>query len=689
MRLQNLYPQRARWSRKLERLALAVERPLNRLIGSTQLNPFYHTGPIAVFLLLVVAVTGFYLFLFFQYGFEDSYNAVVNRIEAPFIARIVRAIHRYASDALVITTLLHAFRILFMERFRGPRWLAWMTGIVMTFILWLDGVTGYWLVWDQRAQLINEQFVSFLAQLSNWTGATWAADYQLTLLRAELSGESWPILLLIFAAHVGLFVITAVFFYLHIRHLARPRWFPEPVWMLGAIAVLFIISALFPAGLLPWFDPTQLPGEVLLDPVYLYYLPLNETQWANWLWAFMWIATFAAAALPWLKTRRQKASAKATAVAQTAQVQINNNRCTGCTKCADDCPYGAIQMVDRDDDSGHQLLAVADPSKCVGCGICVGSCNDFYAISVGDLHPFAAKTQLDHRLNRAKALHPDKAVKIIFTCQRHAVQGAAPYLDSATINNGLAIETIALPCSGAIQPTLLPYALAQGAAEVEVVGCPPYDCANRLGNMLEAERVTNERVPRLRRRYDHVPITAVWLPPDEFDQALAPTTAPAGDKPNYRDTRAMFRWLSWRNVLAGVILLALVLLGQIWLTGLPFTPYPDPPAIIQISVQDPGRYLLGSKGAMMRYDPNAWLNGSPTILRLEIDGQTAWETTYDASQFFPNSAPAVYAKIEAEPSLHDIHLYWINSSSNFQATLYKEKIRLNAGQILRLHELAQ
>lgn len=668
---------RSRWARGLERLALAVERPLNRIIGATQLNPFYHTGTIAVFLLVVVALTGFFIFLFFQYGFQNSYNSVVNRIEAPFIARTIRAVHRYASGALVITTLLHAFRILFMERFRGPRWLAWLTGIAMTFILWLAGVTGYWLIWDQRAQLINEQFTAFLQQLTPW-----AAGYMVALVRAELTETSWPIMLLILVAHVGLFVITAVFYLYHIRHLARPRWFPEPVWMLGAAIVLLIISALFPSGLLPWFNPDQLPGPVLLDPVYLYYLPLNETPWANWLWAFMWLATLVAAALPWLKPRTAPAP---------ALVKILNDRCTGCTKCARDCPYDAIQMVDRDDDSGHQMLAVANPAKCVGCGVCIGSCDDFYAIEVGDLHPFSAKNLLDEKLAQLNVRPGTKPTKVIFTCQRHADQGAAPFLHGVQTDE-LAIEVLVLPCTGAVQPSLLPYALANGVAEVEVVGCPPYDCLHRMGNMLEEQRVTNERVPRLRRRYDNVPITAAWLPPDDFAFALTPTPIPTADedepeaKPSYLEGRAMFQWLSWRNVLAGAVLLALVLLGQIWLTGLPFTPYPDPPAVVQITLADPAEYLLRGPGAML-YRPDLWRSGQDIPLRLEVDGEVVWETVYAADTFFAFQSDPVYTKLPLAPGLHEVALYWTDPGSGFVGTISRQRLTLEPGQILRLHDL--
>lgn len=140
----------APWAVWLERMTLWLERPFNTLTATRQLNPFYHTGTIAVLLTLVVGLTGFYIFLFYKYGFEESYLSVL-RMNNMVITRTMRAVHRYASGALVVTTLLHAYRTLFMERFRGQRWLAWVTGIVLTIIVWLAGVTGYWLVVDARA----------------------------------------------------------------------------------------------------------------------------------------------------------------------------------------------------------------------------------------------------------------------------------------------------------------------------------------------------------------------------------------------------------------------------------------------------------------------------------------------------------------------------------------------------------
>ncbi|HFC11675.1 MAG TPA: 4Fe-4S dicluster domain-containing protein, partial [Anaerolineae bacterium] len=370
-------PRRRKWSRLLEKIALGIEKPTNRLIGNYHLNPFYHTGVIALFLFIVVGLTGIYLYLFFQYGFEASYNAVQTRIEAPILARTVRAVHRYASDALVVTVLLHAFRTLFMENFRGPRRLAWLTGIFMTFILWLAGITGYWLIWDTRSQVINDHFVDFLQQVTPF-----ADDYVFALTRARVTGNSWQLVFIGFLVHLGLFLIVAIFFWLHTRHLKRIRLFPPAVWMAGAGGVLVVIALLFPAGMLPIADAALLPSTVRLDPIYLYYLPVESWGWAGLLWAFMWAVTALVVALPWTKWRGRSAEST------QPLVKVLNDKCTGCAKCANDCPYGALTMVERNDEnSKFDMLAVADPSRCVGCGICVGSCDEFLAITLGDVAP--------------------------------------------------------------------------------------------------------------------------------------------------------------------------------------------------------------------------------------------------------------------------------------------------------------
>ena len=103
----------------LERLTLRAERPVEAVVGRAQFNPLHHTGPISVFLFIVVFATGLYLTMFYRFGFEASYESVSD-LEASLAGRFVRAGHRYGSIALVVTTLLHGWRTLRDGPVPGP-----------------------------------------------------------------------------------------------------------------------------------------------------------------------------------------------------------------------------------------------------------------------------------------------------------------------------------------------------------------------------------------------------------------------------------------------------------------------------------------------------------------------------------------------------------------------------------------
>ena len=210
--------------RFLERVTLACEQPLDRLVREPQFNPLYHTGTITVFLLILIAVTGVYLTMFFQFGFESSYRAVA-RVEASLIGRIIRALHRYASDLALLTALLHGYRMFFMDRFRGPRWLAWVTGVAATALLWLIGATGYWLVVDARAQLLTESLVRLIG------GSAAGARFLYDNLLSAAPSAGWAPIMVVTAIHILLSVSVGVFFVLHIRRLSRPKLAPPRFWI--------------------------------------------------------------------------------------------------------------------------------------------------------------------------------------------------------------------------------------------------------------------------------------------------------------------------------------------------------------------------------------------------------------------------------------------------------------------------
>lgn len=77
-------------------------------------------------------------------------------------------------------------------------------------------------------------------------------------------------------------------------------------------------------------------------------------------------------------------------------IQVIIEKCTGCTLCVKVCPFDAIRMMDKSQDSGLPSVrqshkkAVIDYNKCTLCGLCVDSCK-FKAIL---LEKTAAKCEL-------------------------------------------------------------------------------------------------------------------------------------------------------------------------------------------------------------------------------------------------------------------------------------------------------
>ena len=62
------------------------------------------------------------------------------------------------------------------------------------------------------------------------------------------------------------------------------------------------------------------------------------------------------------------------AVVKLAPAEVDENKCTGCGKCIDRCPEGAISF----NDNG---LAEVDEEKCTGCGKCSKAC-PFEAVTI-------------------------------------------------------------------------------------------------------------------------------------------------------------------------------------------------------------------------------------------------------------------------------------------------------------------
>ena len=644
---------RRRFLNVLERVSLAVERPIARLVRDPRFNPFYHTGTITVFLLLIILVTGVYLTMFYQFGFAGSYRAVAT-IEASFVGRIIRGLHRYASDLAVIFAVLHAWRTFFMDRFRGPRWLAWVSGIALAALTWGIGITGYWLISDERSQLLNDILVKMIG------GGRAGATFLNSFLATDARGAGWGLTFLMLGLHLGLSAVVGLAFWLHIKRLSRAKWLPPRFWMALVGAPLLLAATLIRLGMLPPLTSLRLPGPLDVDGFYLFYLPA-AVRWPS-LWAGVIAVLVLLALLPWALGRRP-----------TPPIVVSAERCTGCTLCAADCPYRAIKMVERGEGAQHKYLAVVDRKLCVGCGVCIGACEPL-ALTLGraPAEPLWAEV-----VERARA--NGRPVKVVFTCERHLAQGVRRPIADATAGEPAAVTIIPLTCVGMAHPDLATRALAAGAAEVQFIGCPPEDCANREGNLWLQRRLDRERLPKLDRHSVGAPITTDWLPPNDFSRGLqAETHQTAATAYQSRIGQGAGRGIAAAAALAVVIMTGVIFLGRV-----PFRPYTSGKGVVEIALtHESGRPIKRVSEEAILAPPSQTGQPAATRLVLQVDDQVLLDQRYGAA----GQSAQVLERVQLPSGEHRIRLLMFDRLDQTEpAVLYDQTTPLAGAQILPLH----
>jgi coenzyme F420-reducing hydrogenase delta subunit len=186
-------------------------------------------------------------------------------------------------------------------------------------------------------------------------------------------------------------------------------------------------------------------------------------------------------------------------------------------QCSIDCPYGAIEMIERVS-RRSDLVARVDSSLCVSCGICAGSCAP---MGVGP----PGRTGRDQlaEIQSFIAAPGRRAGEVIAICCDHGAGGFAPALAA----EGAAIYPV--NCAGNLHTSLIEMLLRGGAGGVLVLACPTRDCWNREGPSWLAERVYHQREAELQERVDRRRVRIAHANASERRIALAALRAFAAE----------------------------------------------------------------------------------------------------------------------------------------------------------------
>lgn len=476
-----------------------IERPFDRLFGPA-LNPVAQLGALGFFFFWIVAVSGIYLFIFFDTGIERAYESVEYITKDHWYhAGVMRSLHRYASDLMVVMVVVHFLREFSLDHYRGVRWFSWLTGLPIIWFLYTSGITGYWLVWDKLAHyvaLVTSELLDWLPIFGEPIARNFIATGTLT---------SRFFTLMVFM-HIAIPLFLLFVMWIHILRISRPKVNPPRLLAVMSLVVLVGVSLWKPALSQGHVDLARAPVQVGLDWFYLPLYPLTDYWGRGAVWAFLGTFSLMFGLLPWLPPLRR---------AKPAEVDLAH--CNGCARCAEDCPYEAIRMVRRSDDLPFPTQAQVNPLLCVSCGICVGACPSSTPfrrseeLRTGIDLPDYSLRHLRERVVEAAGMQHESPRILILACEHGGGAGH---------DGGL----VKLPCVAMAPPSLIDFILSRKLADgVVVAGCAESACYHRLGVAWTEQRFSGQRDPYLRARVPRERIATIWtsaLATRKFEQEL-------------------------------------------------------------------------------------------------------------------------------------------------------------------------
>jgi ferredoxin len=642
-----------------ESLLRALETWLMRLLRLTRplpdaCNPLLQAGAVANLTLIVAIASGVLLLFWYVPSVHQAHASVLWMDAQRFGGGFVRTLHRYSSDLCIALVLWHALQVFAQRRFTGPRWLAWATGIASLAALWFIGWLGYWLVWDQRAQQValgTAQMLDCLPVFVDPLGRGFLTDATVHSL----------LFFVVFFAHMLLPVLLGIGLWLHIARLARTKFLPGRRLAAWTVAVLVVMSLVWPADTAPAARMAHAPEAFAMDWWYLAPLWMTDRFGGALLWLVLLAGFSLLVAVPRLLRR-----------GQTRAARVEPTRCNACYQCSRDCPYAAITMVPRTDGKPLPVQAQVDPRLCVGCGICAGSCD---SAGVGlDWLPV-----VDRRLEFDRWLEQQPGARLVFACAHGAgaslhvdpTTGACAELDDARVQ--------IVPCAGWVHMLTAERALRKGASAVVLAACPPGECHYREGAQWTADRLAGTRKP--------------FLGADKVDRSLVTLVEAGRDEIDLlRGKPARRRAPAWTK--AAALLIVLVLAVALWFVSV--APYrvagADSPELI-VSFKHPGRASevvrmltpeeIEKLPFHMRRDRIVERHRASVRLRLRVDGEVVHEQSYEPSGLWHDGNSIAIARLPLAVGRHQVEV-WIGESADPDEWTFRSSGEIDAQPRARL-----
>jgi len=663
------------------RIVYTVEGFADRLF-TPKYNPFYYLGTICAFLLVLIAISGLYLFFFYRTSspYETMQSITVNQW---YLGGIMRSIHRYASDGLIVFLILHLLREFLLGRYRHWRWVSWVSGNALLLTSILVGIIGYFLVWDERAQMIAIKTAHLLDDIPVFI----EPPPRTFLSIATMSKMLFFVLLL---AHVmipmlGMGILTGI----HVSRNARP----------SVLVILILISLITPATNALPVSMTKVPVDVPFDWFYLFIYPLASVLPKGMFWAIAVGGTIILFIAPWIGRPKRQPTA-----------QIFSEKCVGCEQCHKDCPYEAIRMVPRKDGRPYLFQAEVISGRCASCGTCVGSCG-----SNASNMPDRTMEQIEEEITKLLYLSKKengRASIVGLVCEKSVNQRELIDIKSKKINGMPNVSIVTFPCAGMINHFVIEHAIESGADGVFVAGCQTGECNFREGSKWAQARLKGERAPVLvlRGEVSYSKVRTYWLSPLQTGQLINEIGIFEKELENKLNAAAyeikdlnIPKEMALKKAIriSAIPVLIIPALLVLLLSVKPIYPFynkdmslikftfkhssqhiEEQRELTKVDTENKLKHMRKTNSAFAKIRKEGGRGRLPVYVEVELDNKNVLSKAYYPTGLKNDGPTFAYEEIAISPGVHDIRVRMRDSKEEGHFDyIYQDKIEFKAGKI--------
>ena len=151
------------WTKSVKNLDLFDENAVDKV----KTDPWYMLGGAALLFWYITIGTGTVLMFYYVpdatgpiYQSWLSVRAIMEG-EQGWLVYIIRQLHKYGADALIVMLTLRVYRMYFRGEFKNYNQLSFIVTVVALILAMFSGLTGYLLIWNQRALWATKVFATF------------------------------------------------------------------------------------------------------------------------------------------------------------------------------------------------------------------------------------------------------------------------------------------------------------------------------------------------------------------------------------------------------------------------------------------------------------------------------------------------------------------------------------------------